>query len=112
VAPVEQIAASTPARPLARQARHWWLEALGASLVVGLAVWRIAASSHAIRLAVLPFENLTGEAADRVTALGLTDEMRTQLGAADPGHLAVIGPTSAARYAAAKGAPPSWRSTT
>jgi DNA-binding winged helix-turn-helix (wHTH) protein/TolB-like protein/Tfp pilus assembly protein PilF len=99
VAPVEQIA---PAPPPPKPRRRWWFVAVAVSLVVGLAIWRVAAGDHAIRLAVLPVENLSGEAADRATALGLTDEMTTQLGAANPGRLAVIGRTSASRYAATK----------
>jgi TolB-like protein len=51
------------------------------------------------RLAVLPIENVSGEAA---VALGLTDEMTTRLGTVYPGRLAVLGRTSATRYAAGK----------
>jgi TolB-like protein len=60
--------------------------------------------SHPKRLVVLPVENLSGDPADSTVTFGLTDEMTTQLGAAYPERLAVIGRTSAARYAAGKAA--------
>jgi TolB-like protein len=51
---------------------------------------------------VLPFENLSGDASDAPVAAGLTDELTTQMGAVYPARLAVVGRTSAARYAARK----------
>jgi DNA-binding winged helix-turn-helix (wHTH) protein/TolB-like protein/Tfp pilus assembly protein PilF len=95
VAPVAEVAPP-------KRKRRWWPVAIAAGLVLGVALWLAAVGDSAIRLAVLPFENLSGDAADRATALGLTDEMTTQLGAARPGRLAVIGRTSASRYAATK----------
>jgi TolB-like protein/Tfp pilus assembly protein PilF len=53
-------------------------------------------------LAVVPLENLTGHSENASLASGLTDELLTQLGAIDPGRLAVIGRTSVARYTASK----------
>lgn len=47
-----------------------------------------------VRMVVLPFTYLSGDAkADYITA-GLTDVIRTKLGQLDPTHLGVIGPTS------------------
>jgi TolB-like protein/Tfp pilus assembly protein PilF len=49
-------------------------------------------------LAVLPFENLTGDAAQEYFSDGLTEEMIAQLGRLDPEHLGVIARTSVMHY--------------
>ena len=49
-------------------------------------------------LAVLPFENLTGDPSQEYFSNGLTEEMITQLGSIDPVHLGVIGRSSVMRY--------------
>jgi TolB-like protein/tetratricopeptide (TPR) repeat protein len=49
-------------------------------------------------LAVLPFENLTGDAAQNYVSDGMTEEMITQLGSLDPLHLGVIARTSVMHY--------------
>ena len=49
-------------------------------------------------LAVLPFENLTGDAGQDYFSDGLTEEMIAQLGRLDPQHLGVIARTSVMRY--------------
>jgi len=49
-------------------------------------------------LAVLPFENLTGDASQEYFSDGLTEEMITQLGGLDPERLGVIGRTSVMHY--------------
>jgi len=49
-------------------------------------------------LAVLPFENLTGEAGQDYLSDGLTEEMIAQLGRLDPAHLGVIARTSVMHY--------------
>jgi TolB-like protein/DNA-binding winged helix-turn-helix (wHTH) protein len=49
-------------------------------------------------LAVLPFQNLTGDPAQEYLSDGLTEEMITQLGNLDPGHLGVIARTSVMHY--------------
>ena len=49
-------------------------------------------------LAVLPFENLTGDATQDYFSDGLTEEMITQLGNLDPQHLGVIARTSVMYY--------------
>jgi len=51
-----------------------------------------------IMLAVLPFENLTGDTAQDYFSDGLTEEMIAQLGRVDPGKLGVIARTSVMRY--------------
>jgi len=55
-------------------------------------------SSGRLMLAVLPFENLTGDAGQEYFSDGLTEEMITQLGRLDPQHLGVIARTSVMHY--------------
>jgi TolB-like protein/DNA-binding winged helix-turn-helix (wHTH) protein/Tfp pilus assembly protein PilF len=74
----------------------------------GLAVWRWQASPARARtgtrvtLAVLPFENLTGDPAQDYFSDGLTEEMISQLGRSDPARLGVIARTSVIHYRGAK----------
>lgn len=51
-----------------------------------------------IMLAVLPFENFTGDPSQEYLSDGLTEEMITRLGRVDPEHLAVIARSSVMRY--------------
>ncbi|HEY8521309.1 MAG TPA: tetratricopeptide repeat protein [Gammaproteobacteria bacterium] len=55
------------------------------------------AEATSLRLAVLPFENLTGNPAQDFLSDGLTEEMITQLGRMDP-RLSVVARTSSMRY--------------
>ena len=65
---------------------------------------RLAPTRHAvssgdkIMLAVLPFENLTGDTRQEYLSDGLTEEMITQLGRMHPERLGVIARTSAMQY--------------
>jgi TolB-like protein/DNA-binding winged helix-turn-helix (wHTH) protein/Tfp pilus assembly protein PilF len=56
------------------------------------------AASGRLMLAVLPFENLTGDPGQDYFSDGLTEEMIAQLGNLDPEHLGVIARTSAMHY--------------
>ena len=56
------------------------------------------AAVEPIKLAVLPFENLTGDPEQEYFSDGLTDEMITQLGRLHPQRLSVIARTSSMRY--------------
>lgn len=56
------------------------------------------AASHPIMLAVLPFQNLTGEPAQEFVSDGFTEEMITQLGGLRYDRLGVIARTSAMAY--------------
>jgi TolB-like protein/DNA-binding winged helix-turn-helix (wHTH) protein/Tfp pilus assembly protein PilF len=49
-------------------------------------------------LAVMPFENLTGDASQEYFSDGLTEEMIAQMGHTDPQHLGVIARTSVMHY--------------
>lgn len=51
-----------------------------------------------VMLAVLPLRNLTGDPAEEYLSDGLTEEIITQLGRSDPGHLGIIAHTSVTRY--------------
>jgi len=122
VAPVEEVAPLRPSPGEARlgvgrseppPSRHAgfglrWPVAIG--IVLGLIVtaggymqWRngrLRAKPVMARtmLAVLPFENLTGDAGQEYFSDGLTEEMIAQLGRLDPEHLGVIARTSVMNY--------------
>ena len=49
-------------------------------------------------LAVLPFENFTGDSSEDYFSDGLTEEMISQLGNLDPAHLGIIARTSVMHY--------------
>ncbi len=88
--------------------RFWWLLPIGGLLIgfVAVASYRkttvkrsqVNAESTRLMLAVLPFENLTGDAGQDYFSDGLTEEMIAQLGRLDPQRLAVIGRSSVMRY--------------
>jgi TolB-like protein/DNA-binding winged helix-turn-helix (wHTH) protein len=88
--------------------RHRWKPAVVAASAVilmgaGYLSWRhsrVAASapSEKIMLAVLPFENLTGDPQKDYLADGLTEETISQLGRLDPEQLGVIARTSVMGY--------------
>jgi TolB-like protein/DNA-binding winged helix-turn-helix (wHTH) protein len=91
--------------------RTWrWVAALviGAVIVAGLLAivkWRRSGRSPQAAdargrtmLAVLPFENLTGEEAQDYFSDGLTEEMIAQLGQLDPQKFGVIARTSVMHY--------------
>lgn len=90
------------------QARRPWAIPLGilVALAVALSVWQIWSHYRAsprpaggrLMLAVLPFDNLTGDASQEYFSDGLTEEMITQLGRLDPQHLGVIARTSVMHY--------------
>jgi TolB-like protein/DNA-binding winged helix-turn-helix (wHTH) protein/Flp pilus assembly protein TadD len=92
--------------PIAR--KHWRNAAVLAALTVILAAvgytsWRHFAGttppkSQKIMLAVLPFENLTGDPGKEYLADGLTEELISQLGRLNPEQLGVIARTSVMGY--------------
>jgi TolB-like protein/DNA-binding winged helix-turn-helix (wHTH) protein/tetratricopeptide (TPR) repeat protein len=59
---------------------------------------RPQAPPQRVMLAVLPFENLTGDPAQEYFSDGMTEEMIAQLGNLDPQHLGVIARTSVMHY--------------
>ena len=103
--------ASTWAAWRYRLARRRWPVAaasvvIAAALVFGLNVgglrtWLTGggnASDRPFRLAVLPFENLTGDPEQEFLSDGMTQEMISQLGRLQPARMSVIGRTSVMRY--------------
>src|SRR5580692_4577597 len=88
--------------------KHWGKAAILAACVVTLVVagymtWRhfrttARARSEKIMLAVLPFENLTGDPTKEYLADGLTEETISELGRLKPEQLGVIARTSVMGY--------------
>jgi TolB-like protein/DNA-binding winged helix-turn-helix (wHTH) protein/Tfp pilus assembly protein PilF len=97
VAPVEAVVEP-------RRMRWWRTAVLAGSIVLAAAVarytlWSPAGSQSAhVRLAVLPFENLTGDPRQEFFCDGLTEEMIAKLGSLAPERLAVIARGSVMRY--------------
>jgi TolB-like protein/DNA-binding winged helix-turn-helix (wHTH) protein/Tfp pilus assembly protein PilF len=100
---------SAPAEPEAAirpgHKRNVWLllPALAAIAVIAILVvrrfWPTPSSSpQKAMLAVLPFENLSGDPREDYFADGLTEEMIAQLGQLQPARLGVIARTSIVRY--------------
>jgi TolB-like protein/DNA-binding winged helix-turn-helix (wHTH) protein/Flp pilus assembly protein TadD len=89
-----------------RGGRRWAaiaLVAVALVLIAALAIWswrsRVSpAEPGKIMLAVLPFENFTGDPGQDYFSDGLTEEMISQLGNLDPAHLGVIARTSVMHY--------------
>ncbi len=74
-------------------------------MIVAVTVWLgrshhrvVGEPSGRIMLAVLPFENFTGDPSQDYFSDGLTEEMISQIGNLDPAHLGVIARTSVMRY--------------
>jgi len=91
----------------ARGLKHWRNAALAALTIIfaafSYATWRHFSGvtpppSHKIMLAVLPFENLTGDPNKEYLADGLTEETISYLGRISPEQLGVIARTSAMGY--------------
>lgn len=100
--------ASIPAEiPLGHSGARWAAILIAALLTIGVAWFlmgrlrRQAAnpvSGDFTKLAVLPFENLTGDVTQDYLSDGLTEEMIAQLGRLGPGRLSVIARTSVMHY--------------
>ena len=99
--------ADGPARPKKgnRPRQIAWFAAI--ALVAGAGILLAFHSRHESRpaaplsrqvVAVLPFENLTGDPGQEYLSDGVTDEMIVHLGTVSPSHLGVIARTSAMNY--------------
>jgi TolB-like protein/DNA-binding winged helix-turn-helix (wHTH) protein len=102
---------AAPELAAAKRQEHRW-HRFGLIAAVGVVIALIVAASilfersrdrtpqHAdrIMLAILPFENLTGDPSQEYFSDGMTEEMITELGRLDPAHLGVIGRTSVMLY--------------
>ncbi len=120
IAPVEEISAAdttvdaaevnvpTSVKEVKETPRPTWLASVGIAVCLLAALgayvlWsnskpRPQPLSRRLMLAVLPFENLTGDAGQDYFSDGLTEEMIAQLGHLDPEHLGVIARTSIMHY--------------
>jgi serine/threonine-protein kinase len=110
-AALEAVQSGTVAERVGAGSRRWWLTAavvLAAAIagvaaldLGGLRTWvvaGIAGPAPSIKLAVLPFANLSGDPEQEYLSDGLTQEMITQLGRLHPQALSVIARTSVMRY--------------
>jgi TolB-like protein/DNA-binding winged helix-turn-helix (wHTH) protein len=70
----------------------------GTLYLAGPRIWGRHVHAERVKLAVLPFENLSGQPEEDYLSDGLTDELITQLGGLEPTHLGVIARTSAMQY--------------
>jgi TolB-like protein/Tfp pilus assembly protein PilF len=98
-----------PLQPSPPQVKSWRPLAIASAAVAlvlivvsALGPWRsrphLAEQPSKIMLAVLPFENFTGDSSEDYFSDGLTEEMIGQLGNLDPAHLGVIARTSVMHY--------------
>ena len=100
-APAE-LQSSAPVRPHGRPAARWIAAGLlVAGAVLGLALWRSrdgGSLSSPVTLAVLPFENLSGDPEREYLAGGLEEEANVSLSQIDPERLSVVARTSTRTY--------------
>jgi TolB-like protein/DNA-binding winged helix-turn-helix (wHTH) protein len=102
----ETLAVIQPTDVHVRQSRLRWPVLIYISiaflLVVGAVAFRRSRSqpqpAGRTMLAVLPFQNLTGDPSQEYFSDGMTEEMISQLGNLDPQHLGVIARTSVMLY--------------
>jgi len=106
---VRQVAASPMAGRIGSRKRLWFtaaaVSALAIACLVAFLKWprthltsQRAAPAVRIMVAVLPFENLTGDESQDYFSDGLTEEMIAQLGRLDPKEFGVIARTSVMHY--------------
>ena len=110
IAPVEVVgaesppapAASLPAPVVATPARaRIGLGLVAVAALAGITAWAALgrdSQPSSARLAVLPFENLSGDPDRDYLADGLTEEMIASLGQIDPDRVSVVGRTSVMTY--------------
>jgi TolB-like protein/DNA-binding winged helix-turn-helix (wHTH) protein/Tfp pilus assembly protein PilF len=108
IAPVTTLTSIEPPRPEPPMAKLHLTIVLAGALVVllGIAIYWFGFRNRATHspapakamLAVLPFENMSGDSNEDYFADGLTEEMIAQLGQLQPSNLGVIARTSAMRY--------------
>lgn len=94
-------------QPTKATPRRWLIPVASAVvMMIAIASWflwtrsriRPQPATGRLMIAVLPFENLTGDAGQDYFSDGMTEEMITQLGRLDPQHLGVIARTSVMDY--------------
>ena len=104
IAPVTEPVAAVPA---AATPKPWWRTRLAGALLIAVLfagaglVWRFEFSEpEPIRIAILPFENLTGDPKLGYLASGIAEETNLSLARTDLPNLTVIGVVSARALAA------------
>jgi TolB-like protein/DNA-binding winged helix-turn-helix (wHTH) protein/Tfp pilus assembly protein PilF len=105
---VSDVPESIPLAMASQSGLRRWSVWLAATVFLGVVVgtWLLGSSFSArvrppsgrLMLAVLPFENLTGDAAQDYFSDGMTEELISQLGNLDAPHLGVIARTSVMHY--------------
>lgn len=109
---IAPVGAPPPARPAephrpsgSRALRNGILISSATALVAALGFWawhesttHLAASPGKVTLAVLPFENLSGDPDQEFFSDGMTEEMIAQLGKLNPERLTVIARGTVAKY--------------
>ena len=108
IAPVQDLPEDPATAVSSRQSKIrylWPLAAALSALIIGALTYqtwsrhtRPPAVPEKIRLAVLPFQNLTGQPAQEFVSDGFTEEMISQLGGLEHNHLSVIARTSSMSY--------------
>jgi TolB-like protein/DNA-binding winged helix-turn-helix (wHTH) protein/Tfp pilus assembly protein PilF len=103
IAPVERVAMPglEPVVERARTSRLWIAVISAASiclLAAGYFVWHRTPPSGKVTIAVLPFENLGGDASQDPFINGLQEELMSDLGTVQPDRLGVIGRSSVMRF--------------
>lgn len=108
IQPQPPIQPQTLAEPLTikpARSRRWIVFVMFIALIVALVAYlwsrsqsRPSGPKGQLMLAVLPFENLTGDPSQDYFSDGMTEEMIARLGSLDPQHLGVIARTSVMQY--------------
>ena len=99
IAPSEPVVPADGERPPAIVRRLSLALAALALLAIGAWAWRGTTSAvSSVTLAVLPFENLSGDPDREYLAEGLAEETIASLGQMDPEHMRVVGRTSITAY--------------
>ena len=94
------VATAVVDRPSRRRSALPAVLALAALAAVAGFLWRRGGSPERVTVAVLPFENLTGDPDRDYLADGLAEETIAALGQVDPDRVRVIGRTTVVRYKA------------
>jgi TolB-like protein/DNA-binding winged helix-turn-helix (wHTH) protein/Tfp pilus assembly protein PilF len=102
---VAEVPVPPPVLPARLRSRVWIASGLGLLVVVAAGAIVMTRARGVppprVMVAVLPFDNLTGDAKQEYFSDGLTEEMITRLGERDPQYLGVIARGSVMHYKAA-----------
>jgi TolB-like protein/DNA-binding winged helix-turn-helix (wHTH) protein/Flp pilus assembly protein TadD len=105
IAPVSAPPAEHPRPSVSGTLRNVILIGSAAALLAALGVWalhesatRVTASPAKVTLAVLPFDNLSGDPDQEFFSDGMTEELIAQLGKLNPERLTVVARGTVARY--------------